>query len=628
MQYKSICLAVHLLALVFTQTYAEPTDECIKGLQDYANHFLRDKSIISLFMYTGKEANDLGDHKNCVKNYGNYLVANFKKTHVPTVSLGLCVPLSCNTTHMQNYKETLVSIINNMLTEYNFTEQEASVYDPSALNKSVSGIGPGFYTLCALFLIVLLLLVAGQIRGRPQHSPSQQNALDCFNFVNNASALFCDKAHPEDFTNGLRVVAMMWVIVGQSLMVTLKAPMYNLEEVEKVVRRERLFGIIVTAPWAVDVFLCISGFFSSISAFHALKEKKSVLTVLKLYLYRYLRLVPIYGLGIMISIFVIPILNNGPIYSRVAELRSNCSTNVYWNFLMLNNFISVSKLCLSWSWYVALDFQLSLIAPLLTLLFLKSSKAGYISVVGVIGVSILLQVILAVVYNLNIYHILDSHRVRQDLFEIILTKPYCHIDTYLLGMLAAWLYLTHDSVNEFLKKSRCARYVLYVFGVAATCTTFFTFPSFYNSSPKLIAFSSIYMALSRLLFVLGLLAALYPALLGKCRGSVVLSIEFWGPLAKSTYSAYIFHFTLFMFYVMTLEEGVFFSFHKLVRNAVDVVVLMYIAAVVLTLLVDLPLRRFWKHVLNLRREEKLNTTECLINEEGDKKCLIEETEEL
>jgi len=613
MRYNFAYLLVLFFTVILAQRRAQVNeldedDECIKGLYNYTNHFLGNESIVNLFMYTGKEANDLGDHKNCVKKRGNYLIANFKQPNQSTVSLGLCVPLSCNETHMGNFNKTLVDVINGMLKKYTFEESDVNVYNPEIANKDLYETKLAYITFGIVVVLAVLILI-GAIK-------SNEKLSSCFSLFENASLLFNDKVRVEDVMNGIRVLAMFWIIIGQSLIITLKAPVYNIEEVQDIIRKERRYVLFITAPWAVDVFLCISGFFSAISSYKTLKKDDiGAIGILLLCPYRYLRLISIYMIGMLTSYFIVPILNNGPIYSRIEELKRNCDPSNNWDFIILNNFVNIFNLCLNWTWYLGLDFQFFLLAPFLTLLFIKVPKKGYILVISLIGVSIMLQVILAIAYNLNIYHIIDDHKVRDDLYEVIVTKPYCRIDVYLLGMITGWLYLT----NAFsaLKDSACKRWFLYLMGTTLMVVMFFTYFEFYNSSPKLIAFSSIYMALSKFLFVMGLLMIVYPALLGKCRGSIFLSIEFWTPLAKSTYSAYIFHFIIFMFYIMTLEEGVFFSFHKLVRNATDVLVLTYLLALLLTLLVDLPLRRLWKRVLELEKLQALTEEENLIAEDNN-----------
>ena len=171
-------------------------------------------------------------------------------------------------------------------------------------------------------------------------------------------------------------------------------------------------------------------------------------------------------------------------------------------------------------------------------------------------------------------------------------------------------------MNESIKNSAALRYSLYVIGFALMLLVVWIHPQFYMYEPLPVPVGAIYTILGRPAFVVGLMLIIYPALLGKCRGSVLLSNEFWACLARSTYCAYMLHLIILQYYIATLEEGIFFTVHKIILNALDVVVITYILSFVITLLYESPVVQLSKLIFTRARpaikaktkEKEQNTT--------------------
>lgn len=74
---------------------------------------------------------------------------------------------------------------------------------------------------------------------------------------------------------------------------------------------------------------------------------------------------------------------------------SGCSKYWYPNLLMISNLYpsSYSSHCLWWSWYFALDFQLFLLASLLSPLLYKIPKLSIIILSGLLTTSVILTAV-------------------------------------------------------------------------------------------------------------------------------------------------------------------------------------------------------------------------------------------
>jgi hypothetical protein len=58
--------------------------------------------------------------------------------------------------------------------------------------------------------------------------------------------------------------------------------------------------------------------------------------------------------AVTLSIF----LNDTSQFAMIENIELNCKLNWWKNLLFIQNFFPLDQMCMSWSWYVATDFQL------------------------------------------------------------------------------------------------------------------------------------------------------------------------------------------------------------------------------------------------------------------------------
>lgn len=138
--------------------------------------------------------------------------------------------------------------------------------------------------------------------------------------------------------------------------------------------KERVSGqIIINTLYAVDTFFLLSAMLATLSIIHILQKHGTPRWYFwpMMYLERYLRLIPPYIMVFLIYTYMMPYIVHGPLWSVKTFPVQNELCHDYWwaYFLLINNFIANGKgtQCLGYYWYVANDFQLFVIAPLLIL---------------------------------------------------------------------------------------------------------------------------------------------------------------------------------------------------------------------------------------------------------------------
>ena len=217
-----------------------------------------------------------------------------------------------------------------------------------------------------------------------------------FSFVKNAEKLFGTNSGKDSARNtssfgvihGLRFFSIAWVILGHAFITPLTA-MDNLMPILNYTRHFE-FQVVNNALLAVDTFFVLSGF---LVAYLALRQIDKFAQMLRasgkanragrwfgffacFYAHRYLRLTPLLGFIIIVYTGLTPYLLDGPLWLQRSD--ANCVDRWWTNILFVNNFVDGNQECMGWTWYLAVDTQLFLIAPLPLLCFFWRPFLGWI----------------------------------------------------------------------------------------------------------------------------------------------------------------------------------------------------------------------------------------------------------
>lgn len=164
---------------------------------------------------------------------------------------------------------------------------------------------------------------------------------------------------------------------------------------------------------------------------------------------RLLRLLPLYIMVLLVywqlqEWMIIP----GPLSMSIKSPDDVCNKNWWTNLLFINNFYphdgNLSDECLGWSWYLAVDMQLFIIALIpLTLLGFKDKGrkiAGLVIICIAIAASIVVPFVLTYEYHLpaNTNNSVGENTKLYN--EEIYIKPYSRGGPYFIGILIGYLF--------------------------------------------------------------------------------------------------------------------------------------------------------------------------------------------
>ena len=611
----SICVKAQelneLTKLENTNQFKEIGRECAIRLMDLLSHFHNNETFEKYFNKTGKGINELGSYRECQEMGGNYVTLNLE-IPLPIFSLGVCFPKECRAEDFGWVRKKIVDLMND---NGGIMGIEATLSIVQIYNVKENNIENSKMTVGTIITLILIFgaIIIGVIVSLVEKAEAKPTAITSFNFKKNLKSLFLDtnKVDPNlDTLNGLRVISLFWIIIGHSFtQLIMSTPTGNLVAFVTQVQERRSLVFFTGAVYAVDTFLILSGFFAAFLCYNIFSKPnvKFFPNYISLIVLRYIRLLPIYLFGFLIFLFILPKVYDGPISARMLPLQMGCWDNWIANLFYYNNFAEADKMCMQWTWYLSCDFQLYLVAPILTYLYCKNKKLG-LGLIGLLSiVSLIIQVWVVVHYDMTLYYFSMGY-VRYS--EKYYYMSYCRCIAYFIGIIFAFMYISYKSptdknmcfeyLNEKIRTSKLLRYTMYIIGILTCCICIWLYPNNYliEESPHSVYRFAAYLAICHTIVPLAVMLMFYPACVGKSSAmKPLLGCKFFNVLAKLTYSAYMFHMALFYFYNVSMSNSFHFSIYGITMIALDVFVVSYVISIPVSLLFESPIIKLSKYIL-------------------------------
>ncbi|KAJ6633818.1 Nose resistant to fluoxetine protein 6, partial [Pseudolycoriella hygida] len=285
------------------------------------------------------------------------------RDHNLTPTLGVCLPASCSPDKIVGYfNKFLISDDLEAVSTYCRTN------DPVLFN-SID------YFAIVIFGLLLLALVSSTVYDyvmiNSNKNPSK--LLSAFSIYSNGAKLFEMKESQSpnviSCLNGIRTLSIFWIIFGHRFDDRDFLPVYN---DTSMFYKNYMYLMFTNYDKPVDSFFLIGGLLVTMSLLNSF-EKKNV-NILRMYLHRYLRYTPTLALIILFYVCFTKFLGSGPFFYTYTE---NCEK--YWWSALLHLTVYTNPLypCYDVSWYLAVDFQLFVISPLLIYPIWKWGKNAF-----------------------------------------------------------------------------------------------------------------------------------------------------------------------------------------------------------------------------------------------------------
>ena len=452
--------------------------------------------------------------------------------------------------------------------------------------------------------------------------------------------VLCQQRHDTAALDGLRVGSILWVIFGHVLAIESSSgggynnaadflPPHGFTTTWKG-------QLLFASRFAVDTFLLISGYL----VVHVLNKlndnemggqvcgavwRRYCTTLPGLLVHRLLRIMPLYIMTLGFYTLIAPHMGSGPFWYQWEGLLAPCREYGWTNLLFVNNFIPFdlpnTATCFYHSWYLALDLQLFILAPLLVYAFRSNAKTGKVATASLLGASVLITLYLAWMrkWSLNTF---DGTAVARYDVEAY-AKPHVRAQAYLAGMLLA---MKHQHMK--LRRNRRTTWKHHVTMILAllllVVVTFGTVTGAYSRrpcdfkewpmeddcgsiwSPQATLW---YTALSRIAWSVAVCVIVDLCL--QQHGGVVgdlLSLKCWTPLSHLSFGAYLVHPIIIFIWQLGNTQKETFRFLEVGMNYIAVCVVSFGAALGLALFVEFPCASLVKRYVSRRHLKRSSTS--------------------
>ncbi|XP_058456507.1 nose resistant to fluoxetine protein 6-like [Malaya genurostris] len=482
-----------------------------------------------------------------------------------------------------------------------------------------------------IFLVVLATLILLMILSSwYDHSCKLSSGLDhyCEDMISKSSMILVAfsiirnwyrlTSHSKDplnrdlrFIQAVRYHTFILILIGHACFLEQTRTAWFIEEKF----RQPEVMIIVNGFQIVTTFFAISSVVFTIMFIQKVRESgrnPGMLGMILIVVFRYIRLTPVYALVLLFQATWFVRLQDGPFWRRAAETElTYCRRNWWVNLLYLNNYYTYEQPCMQHSWYLAADFQLSILGVLLVTLILKLPQLKWPLLAAGATISFTISAIVVYWNGLDGTTIFSPESRRMMFwYDIGYQKTYLpthmHLNMYVTGIVLGFLYWKVKDSNYNLRSNRLFRIVWYLLYILWP-TLFLSGQNFYvNDYPKPSVWMAVYFAVARCLWALllgiGFFGFVYRVNKPLTR---LLNIHLFEVLGRLTYGAYVGHFFIMkiMFYnVRQLDD--YTDFQVAVRiHATHF--LSYVLSLALTLLVELPVSAIQKQLLvNIMKPKK------------------------
>ncbi|XP_016949365.1 nose resistant to fluoxetine protein 6 [Drosophila biarmipes] len=450
-----------------------------------------------------------------------------------TIKSAVCFPASCSAAHM----DTMLRRLFQKLLSVEISS-DVSIVDEATCQTSETKSYDGL----TIFTIVILS-VLGALVGLStiydyffcRDERTMNPVAKAFSARANSRALFRlvdTKANPNVIgcLHGVRCLSFIWVVYCHDYLVFAMSPNINMGYVLTWI--DSFFSLIVKhGIYAVDTFFFLSGLLLVVVALRSMDRSGGKLNIPMMYLHRYLRLTPLLAFGILIYMKIMPLLGSGPLQGSASfDDYSSCEDTWYLTLLYVQN-VATNRLCISHSWYLAVDMQLYIFAPFLLISLFKWGKKA------AAGIVLLMLLLACCLFSIMVINNLSLGSQGDEAMRKLYYATNTRASPYLIGILFG--YFLHLNRGKHFKLNRTCVLLGWLVGLSLIATCIF---AVYGQNTLPIVEEAFYVTLTRIAWPLALCWVVFACTQGYGGlANSFLSSPLWQPMSKLSYCAYIFH---------------------------------------------------------------------------------------
>ena len=445
--------------------------------------------------------------------------------------------------------------------------------------------------------------------------------ITAFSIIKNLEMIISTKQPANAITcfSGIRVISMSWIILVHTF--TFQLNPYTEINNNYIIRHyepEFSFQPIVNGNFSVDSFFFMSGVLSAYLTLNQMQKKEGRFPVVTYYLHRYIRLTMVYAFVLFFWWTLNVHLRNGPMwrarFGEDSEMQKNCQKYWWTNLLYINNFYprKLFDECMIWSWYLSNDMQFFVLAPIIII------PLYFFFPLGLIISGILLVATFVANGAISAVEELDTSPVQEHTSDKIYTKPYTRAAPYIIGLIIGCVFFKNIKIKIRWFVDWQIYSVIFLIGACCLFACVYGLYSSFDRGGLSLAETVSYFMFSRFTWGVGLALIVFTCHNGYA--SVInsfLSMSFWVPLGRLTYTAYLVHPIVLLVYLGTLREPFTYTNISLAVNYTAMVVLSLGVAGVISLFVEFPLHNMERAIFKAVGLNVQTTTQNVASREKD-----------
>ncbi|XP_043267345.1 uncharacterized protein [Venturia canescens] len=508
-----------------------------------------------------------------------------------TANWALCIPAACSAKDAQIAIESALSHINSTAglrfsidvdPDMCYVRQKYETY-----TKETIGV---LYFYAMIICVVLVATIRDYIvcpQGKGSYSERIIMSFSLRRTWKILTKIESDNSGEISCVHGIRSLATIALYVAHKMIPTSQIPYANRIFLTEIANNPAS-SLLRTSLAYTDCFLLLSGL---LTAFNMAREsaKKGEIRWFCRLVGRFIRLTPSLLVMVFWYAYVMEHIGTGPQWHRVIGTNAElCKQNSWTNFLYIQNFFPFEEMCATHTHQLALDMQLSLIAPMLV--FFLSLKP----VIGVLVIFFILQVSATVRYfattsnnlSLVIYHGMTMKQLYKTA-NLTYALPLHRATPYVFGAgLGVLLHYTGKNVRIY------RIFVLLGWLIAMALGAWTLFSPWHMARRDYVydvEEAAHYAVIAPVAWSIALCWTIF-ACFTEHGGIInkILSSSWMILFSRISYAVYLCQFAIFFYNVGTTRYSSDVQFHRFIDpyEAISVA----LVSVVLTLLIDIPMQ--------------------------------------
>nr|XP_012223800.1 PREDICTED: nose resistant to fluoxetine protein 6-like [Linepithema humile] len=535
-----------------------------------------------------------------------------------------CVPSTCS---HSDVRETLEFALDPLKIEGRvemeiYVPKESCFTTESILESKTWDVYDYSY-IVLLILVAITLVVIGttyDMIQQNQTASTLNDILTSFSLRKNVKQLLSTERSRDSISSadGVRCISTFEIIWGHSYYIWGTSVLINLSEIPHMHYKWSNM-LTLNANIVTDTFLLLSGMLLS---YNELKRnqanpdnKWNFKNIIWFYVHRYVRLTSVYVWIIGFYATLFHKINTGPQWDLVVGAQKNFCRESWWtNLLYINNIVKVPEMCMSQSWYLSLDMQLTWLSPLF---FFCMRKRYFYIVTGILLLSSFFINFFITFVNQLTGTMLYYKEPIDDVANVYL-KIYIHVYTrfgpYVIGyFLGRILYETRGNVKLPIQMWQVI--IGWLIAIPSfLLVVFWPRYMYFDTYEYNVWEASFYAGLHRLIF-----ATVIGWIIFCCENNHagfikhILSCRLWIPLSKLCFCAYLLHYIFIFYDVGSVRTAGNLTTKDMWYKYITIVVLTFVTSVPVSLCLEMPFQSIysiiWKQFSGCKQKRKSTTTD-------------------